>query len=171
MKRIAMFLAPLAIAGVTLLVVGNGAVSAAKTRAGGVVHLYAADTAYDRNLDTEIYTGAITDHGIDHQNAPGGNLVVLSKGSFKIDVTTLGNKLAAGPVDPKTCSFGTSASAPVPIVAGTGTGAYRGISGTIEVTASVAGIYPRLKRGKCNTNPNKFPGVLIAKGSGTVAYK
>jgi hypothetical protein len=64
-----------------LLVVGSGAVSAAKTRAGGVVHLYAADTACDRNLDTEIYTGAITDHGTGHQNAPGGNLVVLSTGS------------------------------------------------------------------------------------------
>jgi hypothetical protein len=79
--------------------------------------------------------------------------------------------LVTFPIDPKTCSFGTSASAPVPIVTGTGTGAYRGISGTLEVTASVAGIYPRLKSGKCNTNPNKFPGVLIAKGSGTVAYK
>jgi hypothetical protein len=171
MKRIAMFLAPMAIAGVTLFVVGTGAVSAAKTRTGGVVHLYAADTAWDGNLDTEIYTGAITDHGTDHQNAPGGNLVVLSKGSFKLDVAALGNKVGAFPVDPKKCSFAGTASAPVPIVKGTGTRAYRGISGMIEVTASVAGIYPRLKGGKCNTNATKFPGVLIAKGSGFVTYK
>ena len=172
-KRKAKFLAPLAIVSAALLAVGGGLASAAGRPTGGQVHFYEADTALAGNVGTVILTGAVTDHGTDHQGIAGGgtiNRLVLSKGSFEVNLGVLGNQLLF-PVDPKTCSSDGSATAQVPIVEGTGTGAYRGISGTIQTTATVASILPRLENGECNTSATRYPGVLLANGSGTVSYK
>ena len=59
----------------------------------------------------------------------------------------------------------------MPIVKGTGTGAYRGIRGTFETTATEASIDPRLKNGKCNTSAARFHGVLMVNAAGTASYK
>ena len=98
------------------------------------------------------------------------NKLVLSKGSFEVNVGGFGATLDF-PVNPKTCSSDGSATAQVPIVDGTGTRAYKGISGTIDVTVSIASIVPRLASRDCNTNATRYPGVLIASGTGTVSYK
>jgi hypothetical protein len=171
-KRNAMFLAPLVIVGVALLIVWGGAASAAGTSAGGEVHLYEADTSLAGNLGTVILTGAITDSGTDHQGIPqdGTNRLELSKGSFSIYVNDLGNKLASMPFDPTTCSSAGSATALVPIVAGSGSGAYEGISGTFETKGTTAAILPRLPNGECNTSATQYSGILFAHGSGRVAY-
>jgi hypothetical protein len=172
-KRKARFLAPLAMVSAALLAVSGGLASAAGTPTGGKVHFYEADTALAGNVGTVILTGAVADHGKDHQSVAGGgtiNKLVLSKGSFEVNIGELGNTLRGLPVDPKTCSSDGSATAPVPIVEGTGTGAYRGISGTIETTATEAFILRRLENGECNTNATQYPGVLLANGSGTVSY-
>jgi hypothetical protein len=166
-------LATLAIVSGALLAVSGGLASAAGKPTGGLVHLYEADTGLAGNLGTVILTGALTDHGKDHQGVAGGgaiNKLVFSKGSFEVNVGNLGKKLVF-PVDPKTCSSAGSATAPVPIVKGTGTGAYRGISGTLKTTAAIASIVPRLKNGKCNTTATQYPGVLLASSSGAVSYK
>jgi hypothetical protein len=174
-KRSAKHLAPLAAASAALLAVSGGLASAAGTTStpqGGEVHFYEADTALAGNLGTVILTGAITDHGKDHQgvDGPAINRVVLSKGSFEVNLGDLGNQLQF-PTDPNTCASDGSATAQVPIIYGSGTGAYKRISGTIEVTATTASIVPRLDNGQCNTSATKYPGVLLAKGSGTVSYK
>jgi hypothetical protein len=126
-------------------------------------------------VGTIILTGAVADHGKDHQGFAGGgtiNKLVLSKGSLEINVGPIASKLSAR-VNPKTCSFADSATAPVPIVKGTGTGAYRGISGTFKTTVTTAGILPRLKNGRCNTSSSAklVAGILLAKGAGTVSFK
>jgi hypothetical protein len=165
--------AVLVIVSAPLLAVTGGLASAAGTRAGGKVHLYEADTALDGNLGTVILTGAITDHGKDMQGYAGGgnyNLLKLSKGSFEVNIGVYGNALNF-PVDQTTCSSDGSATAAVPIVPGTGTGAYKGIGGTIDITASLASIVPRQASGKCATNATRYPGVLLAIGSGTVSYQ
>ena len=166
-----LFLAPLVIFGVALLIVWGGAAAAAGTSAGGEVHLYEADTSLAGNLGTVILTGAITDYGTDHQGTPddGTNRLVLSKGSFAIDVNDLGNKLASMPFDPTTCSSAGSATAPVRIVPDSGTGAYKGISGTFETKATTAAILPP-GSGGCDTTATEYPGILFAHGSGRVAY-
>ena len=172
-KRSSRFLPVMAMTGTALLAIPAGLAAAAGPRSAGKVHLYEADTALAGNLGTVILTGAITDHGRDHQGIAGGgtiNRIALTKGSFEVDVGKLGRKLLF-PINPRTCSSAGSATAPVTIVQGTGTGAYRGISGTFETTASVASIAPRRKNGKCNTTATRYPGVLLVKGSGTVANK
>jgi hypothetical protein len=174
-KRNAAFLAPLAAVGVTLLVVTAGLASAAGKQAGGVVHIYEVSPSLSGSVATDILTGAITDHGVDHEGAPVGkttNKLVLTKGSFEVSVARLVSQ-PPPPVDPKTCSFAFSVTEPTPIVKGKGTGAYSGMSGTFKVTVTEAGILPKLKSGKCNEGPTATPvaGVVSVKGSGTVSFK
>jgi hypothetical protein len=170
-KRNAKLLVPVAVAGAAALAASGGLAWADGGSSGGEVHIYEADTALDGSLGTVIVTGAITDYGTDNQGYGGDgiNLIQLSKGSFEINVNGVGNQLASLPVDPKTCSSDGSATAPVPIVAASGTGAYKGISGTFNTTSAAASILPRLN-GKCNANATQYPGVLIANGAGTVSF-
>jgi hypothetical protein len=166
-------LAPLALVSAAVLAVSGGLASADGSSSGGKVHWYEADTGLDGSLGTVILTGAVTDHGTDHQGvAHGGdyNRFVLSKGTFEISIAKFGNELNF-PVNPATCSADGSATAPIPIVDGTGTRAYKGISGTIQTTVTFAWILPRLANGKCNTNATRYPGIALASGAGTVTYK
>ena len=95
---------------------------------------------------------------------------MLSKGSFAVDVSNVGNELDNLPVDQTTCSSDGTVTGPITIVPGTGTGAYQGITGALDVHVSAAFILPRAKNGTCDTNAKRYPGVLIIKGSGTVSY-
>ena len=170
-RRSAKFVAPLAVLSAAALAVFSGLASASGESAGGEIHAYEADTNDAGNLGTVILTGVITDHGTDHQGAGpnGSNRLVLSKGTFSLDVTEVGTKLHNLPVDPTTCSADGTVSGRTPIVPGSGTGAYAGINGTLDIEASEASILPR-KHGQCDMNPSWFPGVLTVTGSGTVSY-
>jgi hypothetical protein len=150
-----------------------GLAMAARTPSASKIHLYETDTALAGNRGTVIITGAIADHGKDHHGVAGGgaiNRFVLSKGSFELNLRTLEQKLNF-PTNPKTCAGGGSATAPATIVKGSGTGAYRGIRGTLKTTAILAWIYPRLANGKSNMNATRYPGVLFGEATGTVSYK
>jgi hypothetical protein len=162
-----MFLGSLTV--LTAALVGAwGGLAAAGTRTAGSVHVYLEDPAADNNNGpkTIILTGAITDYGVFNKHG-----FVLSKGSFNVNTDALAKKLIAMPVNPKTCASAGTVRGPVPIVKGTGTGAYRGIRGAFQTTVSTALIAPRLKNGKCNTSAKKYPAVFFARGSGTVSYK
>ena len=169
-KRSAKFVAPLALASAAVLAVSSGMASAG-TSTGGAVRAYEADTNLAGSLGTVVFTGAITDTGIDNQGRGpnGSNLIVLSKGSFAVDVSKVGNKLGNVPVDQTTCSSNGTVTGRTPIVPGSGKGAYRRISGALDVEVSVAFILPRVN-GACDTNATRYPGVLTIKGSGTVSY-
>jgi hypothetical protein len=173
-RNVAKLLAALAVASPAFLAVSGGLASASGPSAGGKVHLYYADTAIDASFATVVLTGAITDSGTDCQGCAGNglNVFVLSKGTFEINVRQLETKLP-GMVNPATCSSGGSATAPVPIVANPiwDTGAYTGIRGTFNASASIAIIYPRGPRGQCDLHATRVPGVLIAHGPGTVSYQ
>jgi hypothetical protein len=175
-KRNAKFVAPLAMVSAAVLAVSTGLASASGTSTSGEIHIYEADTHYAGSLGTVVITGAITDHGTDHQGAgPGGsNLIVLSKGTFAVDVNDLGSKLSGLPLDKRTCSSDGTVSGTLSIVPGSGTGAYARIqprtTTPLEATASVAFILPRLMNGTCDTNATRYPGVLIVNGSGNVSY-
>lgn len=169
--RNAKFIVPLALASATVLAVSTGFASASGTSTGGQVHAYEADTNDAGNEGTVILTGAITDHGTDEQGAGpnGSNLLVLSKGTFAIDVSKVGTKLHALPVDPANCSADGTVAGRIPIVPGSGTGEYYKIGGALDIKASEASILPR-KDGQCDMNPDWFPGVLIVSGSGIVSF-
>jgi hypothetical protein len=173
-KRGAKFAVPLAVVSAAVLAVSTGLALASGTSGGRLIHVYEADTNLSGNLGTVVLTGAITDHGTDCQGCDltnGYNVLDLSKGSFEIDVSKVGNKLDNLPVDQTTCSSDGTVTGPVPIVPNSGTGAYQGISGALNVHVSAASVLPRLENGECDTNATQYPGILIVKGSGTVTYK
>lgn len=172
-KRNAMFLAPVAIVIAALLAVSGALALAAGTPAGGKVHLYEADTSLAGSVGTVVVTGAISDYGMDNQGvADGGavNEIALSKGSFEINVSAAQAKVNF-PVDPNKCSFSGTITAPLPIVPGSGTGAYRGITGTLEASVTQAGIQPRQANGECDNNAAPVGSLMLARASGPVSYK
>jgi hypothetical protein len=94
-----------------------------------------------------IVTGAIGDYGPAVTVFPNGQVdpshthdleLKLTRGSFKLSITELDQRFVAvtthEPIYPRTCSDYMTASAPMAIVPGSGTGAYRGISGRFAVT-------------------------------------
>jgi hypothetical protein len=174
-KRKATLLKPLVAVSVAVLAVSGGLASADGPSTSGEVHLYEADSALAGNLGTVVLTGAITDSGTDCQGCGGQdglNVLELSKGTVEINVNDLGNKLAALRVNPVTCSSDGSATAPIQIVPNSiyDTGAYAGIHGTFYTWGATALIVPR-HNGECDTNATQYPGVLIARGAGTVSFK
>ena len=169
-KRSAKFIPPLAILSAAALAVSTGLASASGTSGGRLIHVYEADTSLAGNLGTVVLTGAITDHGTDCQGCDrtnGFNVLELSKGSFEIDVSKVGNKLGNLPVDPTTCASDGTVAGPIPIVPGSGTGAYQGISGALKVRVSAAYVLPRA-HGVCHTSAKHYRGIMIVKGSGTI---
>jgi hypothetical protein len=94
-----------------------------------------------------IVTGAIGDYGPAVTVFPNGQVdpshthdleLKLTRGSFMLSITELDKKFVAvtshEPIYPRTCSDYMTASAPMAVVPGSGTGAYRGISGRFAVT-------------------------------------
>jgi hypothetical protein len=171
-NRKAKLVPSLAVVGAAVLAVSGGLASADGSTTGGEVHVYEADTALDGPLGTDVLTGAITDHGTDHQGvADDGiyNRLVLSKGSFEISTVNLLANFP--PLDSTTCASDGTETVAAPIVEGTGTRAYRGIRGTFQITVTFASILPRLANGQCNTTATRYPGIEISRGAGTVSYK
>ena len=148
--------------------------SATTVHPGGRVHVYEVAPSLTSNTANDVITGAIADHGKDHEGVAGNpsiNKIVLSKGSFEISTAQMTPKPPT--VNPTTCSAASSFTATVPIISGTGRGAYAGISGEFDVTITQAGIVPRRADHTCNLSPNVTPvaGVSWTRGSGTVSFK
>ena len=134
---------------------GAASTSAASTATASPTAAAAADSAhlmvYSINSDgpdfRAIVTGAIGDYGPAVTVFPDGKVdpshthdleLKLTHGSFKLSITELDQRFVAvtthEPIYPRTCSDYMTASAPMAIVPGSGTGAYRGISGRFAVT-------------------------------------
>jgi hypothetical protein len=132
-------------------------------------------------------TGALGDAGIAEPanssgqvvHGPNGNnanyrLLELTKGWILVNITqlnkTTNNPNAAPTVFNKSnCSVVFTGKAPVQFVHGTG--AYVGITGTVELTFVFAGTAPKTAAGACNQNANPIGpggGYNTIYGSGTV---
>jgi hypothetical protein len=130
----------------------TGATSTGATATSTAPASYAAHLmVYSINSDgpdfRAIVTGAIGDYGPAVTVFPNGQVdpshahdleLKLTRGSFKLSITELDQRFVAvtshEPIYPRTCSDYMTASAPMAIVPGSGTGAYRGISGRFAVT-------------------------------------
>jgi hypothetical protein len=136
-------------------------------------------TDNDGAVSSLVLTGAIGDLGtavsVDADGAisagHGGELeLALSQGTFRIDVAALDKKVAAVmstfPPDKASCSGTVTASGAVPIVAGSGTRAYRGIAGTFTLTVTIAEV--DAKAG-CTVGSPFLGQMIITAGSGAVS--
>jgi hypothetical protein len=159
------------------------AAASAATPKGGPVALFATISATS-SPGKIVLAGAIGDWGkvasIDKNGKPdeNGNFVkvTLNKGTFEIDATAINKKMA----NPRpqvqsdvTCSVAASGSGPVKLF--NGTGLYKGISGTANVTMTFTGVGGRYqsgpKKGQCeqgNGTPLAMLGAVT--GHGTVQF-
>jgi hypothetical protein len=164
-----------------LLVSGAPAVGSAAP-AGGPVRIFV--TPGNGAAGTILITGAIGDYGTTttvDQNGKAdsnGNFAwnVLKRGTFMADLTAL-NAAANSQqptMYPASCSGVFSARGPVTL--SKGTGGYKGISGTLQVTETFAVVLPRYtsgaKKGQCNMGQDAKPAAQYnsVTGSGTVSF-
>ncbi len=187
MKRSLSALTIAALAG-ALLTSASTVTASASTVTNGAVHVF--DYGDGEGVgSTVVLTGAIGDNGsadsIDANGTPDPQdntevELALVQGSFRISVVGIDKKIQAAfskfQVNPSTCSGYLSVTGSTPIVAGSGTGAYAGITGGFVLTLTIAAIGPKYGSGKhagqCN-NSNSAPSVgqaQIVTGSGTVSY-
>jgi len=164
-------------------VVAVGAASAAVPPKGGPIALFATISATS-TPGKIVLAGAIGDWGkvvsIDKSGKPAENgnfvKVTLKNGTFEIDATAINKKMA----NPRpqvqsdvTCSIAASGSGPVKLF--NGTGLYKGISGTANVTMTFTGVGPRYhsgaKKGQCEQD-NGQPLAMLGSvtGRGTVEF-
>jgi hypothetical protein len=166
------------VVGVTACVLGAGsaALGASPTQQGGKIRVFV--TSATSNREPIVVTGAIGDYGTSvMQNAngkvnPNGGFVkvTLQHGGFIVNATALNKKLNSGKptVNQSNCSIVFSGSGSTTI--GDGTGAYAGITGTLKITYTFAGIAPKTAKG-CNFNSNKVGGAYTSiTGSGSVSF-
>jgi hypothetical protein len=173
--------AAVALAGALLSVAT--AANTASTPTGGLILVQA--TANGSPNGTIVIAGAIGDYGktrsMDKNGKTDANgnfvAITLKNGSFEVDSTAFNKKTAKAPptIDNRsTCSFAFAASGAVTLF--NGTGLYKGISGTVNITVSFVGVGPRYtsgtKKGQCNTSNNAKP--LASSGTisgrGTVKF-
>jgi hypothetical protein len=152
--------------------------TAATTGGKANIMIYAVNT--DGAYWHAIVSGVIGDYGPAVSIYPDGHVdpahnsemeLRLAGGSFRLSIATLDKAFVmAGshePVYPKTCSDLISVTGATPIVAGSGTGAYRGIRGSFPVTLTLNEVEGR----PCQPSPGAFRAQLITvAGSGTIAF-
>jgi len=172
--------AGLALAGAVIF----GGVAGAAAPVSGQTQLWASLGPGNGNGFKVIFTGAIGDHGTSvgatangkstKKNNPGYRLFILKKGTIffntqKIDAAENNNSAPPTTVNATTCSATFVVTEPATAISGTK--AYAGITGTINVTISYAFTVP-LDKGKCNMNSNANPSAAIGlvTGTGTVSY-
>jgi len=157
----------------------GGAAAFAQAPSGGAIQVWGTPAANGNGGGSVLFTGAIGDSGksakVNSSGKPTKNgtytLLELKKGTILINPTQLNAAMSnANPTsfNSTTCSGSVTATEPVPIVSGTK--AYAGISGTVNVTAIFALVLP-LTNGKCdmNTNANPIAQYGSITGSGTVS--
>jgi len=151
----------------------------ATTAAAGNVHI----TAYSINSDGPhfrvILTGAVGDYGPGVTVYPNGKIdprhtsemeLKLTHGSFRLSIASLGQKLVSAfrhfPANPRTCSGTVTVAAAAPIVTGSGTGLYRGISGSFSLTTTIDEVDAQPV---CNGTSRFLSQVIVMAGSGTIS--
>jgi hypothetical protein len=187
------FVSGLAIAAFVGVLVTGGCVSAATKPPVAVTSMVRAAAATGGTANIMIYavntdgahwhaivSGVIGDYGPavsiypDGQVDPAHNSELalrLTHGSFRLSIAALDKAFVTAashePIYPMTCTDLISVTGTTPIVAGSGTGAYRRIRGSFPVTLTLNEVEAR----PCQPSPGAFRAQLITvAGSGTIAF-
>jgi len=154
------------------------ATAAAPTGGKANIMIYGVNT--DGAYWHAIISGVIGDYGPAVSIYPDGKIdpmhnsemeLRLTHGSFRLSIAALDKAFVKAtrrePVYPKTCTDLISVTGTTPIVAGSGKGAYRGISGSFPVTITLNEVEAR----PCQPSPGAFRAQLITvAGTGTVSF-
>lgn len=175
----------LSLAGCTAAEASSTAAASGTAKAGASNHvappILTHITAYNINTDAPLLSSVVSgatigDSGPAEQVPPGSTLPTkhadelllnLARGTFRLNIAGIDTEFtkALGPANiPGTCSDYVSVSANVPIVPGSGTGAYRGIAGTFAATLTVN----ELHHTPCNQTVTTFRQLIWLNGAGTI---
>ena len=164
------------VAAVGTMLIGVGANASGMMPKGGPIRIYVVPGNGQGN-GTIVVVGAIGDYGKTTKQVGGFGKALLHKGTFRVNLKAISKALNnTKPLveSQTTCTFVISATAPAAI--SNGTGAYKGISGTIMLTETFAAYGPYYTtgahKGKCNTSNNATPTAQwgAVTGVGTVKY-
>jgi hypothetical protein len=148
-------------------------------KSGGFVRI----TGYSNNdgpTSRVVVTGVIGDFGkAVRTNSPGSTgeynelVVKLTRGSFGLNIAGVESDLAAAisghfPTNATTCSGEVAVSGGAAIEAGSGTGAYKGLSGTLTLTITINEVQSPPNCPATDTSPYLAQSVFIT-GSGKVS--
>jgi hypothetical protein len=160
------------------------AATTASTRAaaatGGTANIMIYGVNTDGAYFHTIVSGVIGDYGPAVSIYPDGKVdpahnsemeLRLTHGSFRLSIAALDKAFVKAtshePIYPKTCTDLISVTTTTPIVAGSGTGTYRGIRGSFPVTITLNEVEAR----PCQPSPGAFRAQLITlAGSGTISF-
>ena len=143
----------------------------------GLTHVTAYSINTDNPILASVVSGAIGDYGPAQEVSPGstgvsahgGELELkLTRGTFRLNIADIDTKFVEGtshePVFPRTCSTYVSVSDAVPIVPGSGTGAYRGIGGTFAMTLTLNEVHDS----PCTASLSILRQVIVLSGAGNI---
>jgi hypothetical protein len=146
--------------------------------AGSNVHL----TDYSDNDGAKskvILTGAIGDYGGATSVSANGTKgsahrseldLSLAHGSFRVRIDDLDKKIVSAfshfPSNTITCSGSVIVTGAAPIVAGSGTGSYRRISGSFNLTATIDEV---VAKSRCDASGAFLNQAVVISGSGSVS--
>jgi hypothetical protein len=157
----------------------NAAFGASAPMMGGAIQVWVNPSLTGNGGGKVMFTGAIADYGTSQNANAAGKAdvkgaykkLLLKHGTVLVNTTKFdtANKNANPTMYNKSdCSAVIDVSAPAAIVSGTA--AYAGITGSVNLTGKFAFILPKTKKGTCNESNNAIPldqyGVIT--GSGTV---
>jgi hypothetical protein len=127
-----------------------------------------------------VLSGAVGDYGPAGPASPGGKAgsghpgeleLKLTRGTFRLDIADIDKKFVKGtshePIFPRTCSTFVSVTEAVPIVPGSGTGSYRGITGGFTLTLAVNEVHVS----PCSRSLSFRRQILVLSGAGTVTLR
>lgn len=147
---------------------------------GGAVHLIDYSIDSDGPRSSVQLTGAIGDYGQAVTVHPDGTVdpdhtsqmqLGLRHGSFRLDIAELDKKIVQAydpwPHNAATCSGSISFTVPTPVVPGSGTGSYRGVSGVFDLTVTIDEVD---KGPVCDGTSGFLSQVILVTGSGDVAF-
>lgn len=160
-----------------------GGTAATHARApGGTAHI-AGYSGNDGPRSKVIVAGAIGDFGEAVSVYPDGMIdpqhnaelsFVQTRGSFRISIVGLDKKIVSAfsrvRFSTSTCSGNVTVTRAAPIVADSGTGADRGISGTFTITVTVT-IDEIAAKSRCNATGAFVAQAIVMTGSGTVSLR
>jgi hypothetical protein len=137
----------------------------------GNVHL-TDYTDNDSMTSTVVLTGAIGDHGSALRDDSRARLdLELSRGTFRLDLSDLDRRFLALmrhlAVNQHSCSAEATASGRVPIVPGSGTGAYSALSGAFDLSTTVDEVY---HPGACRETAPYLAQQIVTTGWGNISH-
>jgi hypothetical protein len=164
LKRIASLVTVVTAAAATLwLAVPAGAAPTGRPPVSGTENFQLMTTSATATTFPVIAYGVFTAAGVDHEDtSPNVDTLVFPNGSFKINHSQVP---VTQKFNTKTCLLQASGQGPVTLFGGTG--AYRGISGTLEATLSILAIAAR-SNGQCSMTATPVAFQQIIKASGKV---